>query len=99
MIGESGLHRWRDPQCGVGAAEVVPRHEDSECGLEILPLLGERIREAGEAPHRHANGQVLAFDETGRDVERVWVASYHHPIRARQTRGGVAAVALRGIDL
>lgn len=46
----------------MNAAEVVIGKVESNGMAVVLYLLGESIGEPGKPPHRHAHGEVLAFD-------------------------------------
>jgi hypothetical protein len=46
----------------VDTAKVVEREVERQRVDMVVELLAERIREAGEAAHGHAHGEVLALD-------------------------------------
>jgi hypothetical protein len=59
------------PEAHMRPAEVVVHEVDRHGGSQVLDLLGEGVRQAGEPPHAHADGQVLPLNVTGAHQGRV----------------------------
>ena len=71
-------------------AEVVVHAVKGNRRNMALDFLRERIGEPSETAHRHAHGEVLAFDIAGADVLLVWAASDNLGFAADARRGAVA---------
>lgn len=50
MVRQPRLHRGRDAQRHVDAAEVVPCHVEGNGGFQVLQLLAEGVYESRESP-------------------------------------------------
>jgi hypothetical protein len=62
MGADAGRHGRADPQALVDPHQIVVRNMQRDCGTEVLDLLAERVRQAGEPAHTHPDRQVLALD-------------------------------------
>ena len=67
------------------AAEIVPRNEDRDCGLEICQLFAEAVCQARESPQVHPYGQVHPLDVGCRNAREFRTANtplahYHQPL-------------------
>ena len=56
------------------AHEIIVRKMQRNCGAEVLDLLRERFRQPREPAHAHPHGQILALDQTGRNMRLVRIA-------------------------
>jgi hypothetical protein len=74
------------------AAEVVIAEVDSQRGLEILPLFGERISQPGQPSKLHSHRQILPFDMRGTNTLGIWIAPSGHWDGVDHAGWGVAFV-------
>ena len=70
----AGRHRWGNPERLVDAHEIVVHEVQSHRRLVAGKLLGKRVGQSGEPPHRHAHGEVLPLDVARADVLRIGIA-------------------------
>ena len=89
------FHRRRDAQGLVNSAEVVPSEVQAVRGPQVFPLLTERIRQAREAAHTHADRQVRALDVRGTDLRWIGIAHDWDSLRVRDIGRAVPALAFR----
>ena len=79
------------------SAEIVIGVVDRDHMAVVLEFLREGVRQAGEAPHAHAQIQVLSLYVTGRDVIAVRIATQDARARANASGRAVAGIgAVRG---
>ena len=71
-------------------AKVVMHVVDRNRGDMVLDFFGKRIGQAGEAPHLHPHGQILAFNVTRRYVFRIGIAANNLLLAADAISGAVA---------
>ena len=45
------------------ATEIIVREMQRRSGLEVVQFLAETIAQAGQPPHGHPNGEVLALNQ------------------------------------
>ena len=58
---DSCRHSRRHPKRFVNPHEVAMQEVQSQHMTMVLDTLGEGISKAGETPHTHPHGQVMAF--------------------------------------
>ena len=61
MIRYASLHRRRDAQCLMDAAEIVVGVVDRNHVRVILELLGERIRQSRKTPDAHSTSARMRY--------------------------------------
>ena len=94
MIGDAKLHRGRDPQGFVDAAEVVVGDIEGDGSRMVFELLAKGIGQTREPALLHPKGEVLAFDVGRADMPRL---SYYPLLRyGYYYRRGVAPRGLYG---
>ena len=74
MIGNTSSDGGRGLQGLVNSHKTVVHHVERDRCRVILNLLGERVRQAGDAAHTHARCQILPFNVPGADVLRIGFA-------------------------
>ena len=60
----------------MATAEVVKRKPARYSGPLIFPVLVETIRESGESPKVHPNGEVLALHDASADTLGIGLSEY-----------------------
>lgn len=62
-------------------------------GPQVLPLLAERVRQSGEAAHRHADREILALHVAGANLRGIRVAHDWDLLRVRHIGRTVPTLA------
>src|SRR6266403_1704047 len=75
MVGESSLHRRRNAESLMYAAEIEKSHIEINGGGQMLQRLAESQAQTCEAAQMRSHAQVGAFDVRSTDVRFVRVAA------------------------
>ena len=94
VIGNTGLHCWRNPQGLMDAAEVVMHKVESYGVCVILHFFAESVGKPGEAAHRHTHGEVLPLNVGSAHMGRVRVTNDGLHVGADALRRGIAALLI-----
>jgi hypothetical protein len=81
VIGEAGFHGRGNAKRAVDSHEVVIGKVQGKCGVMILPLFAESVRQSSESANLHTHGQVLALDMAGANLIRVGIADDWYYLR------------------
>jgi hypothetical protein len=68
VIGNSCLHRRGHAQAAMNSAEIIVGKVQRNGSFEIVELARERQRQSRKPGDLESHGQVLAFNNTGRNV-------------------------------
>lgn len=68
MISQTSLHRRRNSQTRMQAAEIVVGKMQSNGSAKMRNLFRVGVRQSCESAHRHAHREILPLHVTGRDV-------------------------------
>jgi len=90
MVSYAHFHRRRDAQGLMNPAKVVPSEMQAIRSPEVLPLLAESIRQAGEMAHAHADREVLALYMGCADSASIGVSHNWGHLRRNHFAGRVA---------
>src|SRR5450755_2199878 len=97
MIGQPGLHCRRNAKRSMHSAEVVERKMQTHSSPKILQFPRKAIGQARETAKLHSDGQVLPFNETGRDVVRIRIPAANLGYNLRDLSWGVAFISLLAV--
>ena len=80
VAGNSGFHRWRNPERLVNPAEVIVHKVEGNGVFEVIDFLGKAVGQPGKSPVHHSDSQVLPFDIARGNILHVRIA--HHRLFA-----------------
>jgi len=93
VVCDAGGHGGRNPQRLMDADEVVMHYVDGEGVDMVLDLLAEGVRQAGKAPERHADREIVPLDHRCRDMVPIGGAFDPLALRGDHLRRAIAGLA------
>ena len=99
MLTDSSFHRRSNSQGLMNPAEIVVHVEQSYRVNMIVDLLAESVCQSRESAHVHTHGEILALDETSRDVLRIGRANDFYALCAKTLCGAVSLVPFRVVTV
>lgn len=75
-------------------AEVVPNEIEGQCRFQILPLLGERISQAGEPANLHSQSQIRPLNMRCTNLAEFGIAPLRDWDRIDYFGGGIPGLAI-----
>jgi hypothetical protein len=74
--------------------KIIPREVQGQHCIKLLPLFRESIGQAGESPHLHSHGQVLALDVRSTNLAHIRVSKDGDLFTADALGGRIAGFTL-----